>query len=172
LFSGTRVAPSSAGAFFFRLCALCKTSNDRFSPAWVPERKRWQGGDAGTLSDAFDWNSDPTEYEHNKRKEIDMTKKLLVLLAVLTLVVLGACKKDETTTTDTSATTDTSMTTSTDYGTTDTAMSTDTMSTDTTGTGMMSTDTSGTGMTSTDTMGTTGTSTTSTTSGTAATTTT
>lgn len=127
---------------------------------------------AGTQSDAFDWKLSPTEYEHNK-KEIRMTKKILVLLATLTLVIAVGCAKTEVTTdtagTDTGVVTDTSMTSGTTDMSTDTSMtmSTDTMSTDTMGT--TGTDTSGT---MTDTMGTSGTSTTSTTSGTTSTTTT
>ena len=75
-----------------------------------------------------------------------MAKKLLVLLTVLTLLVFGACKRDEavtdTGTTDTAITTDTSMTSG-DTGMTDTGM-TDTMTTDTMATDTMGTDTSGT----------------------------
>lgn len=129
---------------------------------------------AGTQSDAFDWKLSPTEYEHNK-KELRMTKKILVLLATLTLVIAVGCAKSESTTdtagTDTGMSTDTSMTSGTTDVSTDTSMtmSTDTMSTDTMGT--TGTDMTGT-VTGTDATATSGTSTTSTTSGTTSTTTT
>jgi hypothetical protein len=102
----------------------------------------------------------PTEYERTKGK-MRMVKKALVLLAVLTLVVFVACKKEETevNTTDVTATTDTSMTAGTDTG----AMSTDTTMTMSTDTSATSTDTTGTSATDTSATSTTSTSTTSTT---------
>jgi hypothetical protein len=97
---------------------------------------------AGTNSDT---HTNSLDTINNTRKELqNMAKKILVLLAILTLVVFVACKKEETevnttdfTTTDAAVSTDTGMTT-TDTGLT----TTDTMATDTTGT--TSTDTSGT----------------------------
>lgn len=87
------------------------------------------------------------------REEMQMAKKFLVFLAMLTLVVSVACKKEEThidTGTDT-VVTETSATAGTTDVTTDTSMmTTDTMATDT-----MATDTSATSGTPTDTTGTT-----------------
>jgi hypothetical protein len=82
-------------------------------------------------------------------RTLRMTKKILILLTVLTLVVTVSCRREEThidTTTDTILT-DTSMTT----------VTTDTWATDTMTTDTMATDTMGTGW-GTDTMGTSGTS--------------
>jgi hypothetical protein len=126
---------------------------------------------AGTQSDAFDWKLFPQPNTNTKEGLKNMSKKILVLLATLALVIAVGCAKSETTTetVGTETVTDTSMTSGTTDITTDTTM---TMSTDTMATDTMSTDTSGTMTTGTDTVGTSGTSTTSTTSGTVSTTTT